>query len=92
MIEHSNPHKRGDGFRHPYKRDGEVPFAPTDGSADAARLDKLEAYLSIPINNVSAPFMGDGIWQFGHNGGDCYIIDGEGANLREAIDSLPNSD
>jgi len=65
-------------------------LAQTDGSADAARLDKLEAYLSTPINNISAPFMGDGIWQFGHNGGDAYIIDGEGMSLREAIDSLPN--
>jgi len=29
MIEHSNPHNRGDGFRHPYKRDGEAPLAPS---------------------------------------------------------------
>jgi hypothetical protein len=32
MIERSNPYKRGDGFRHPYKRDGELPFAPSAGS------------------------------------------------------------
>jgi hypothetical protein len=32
MIEHSNPHKRGDDRRHPYQRDGEVPAAPSTGN------------------------------------------------------------
>ena len=59
--------------------------APTD----TERLDKLAAYLSDYSKNISGPFNGDDSWQFGYNGGEAYVIDGAGATLRDAIDSLP---
>ncbi len=57
---------------------------------DKARLDKLEAYLSDDSKNIGQPSPGDPTWQFGHNAGMAYCIDGGGNTLREAIDSLPN--
>lgn len=55
--------------------------------ADKARLDWLEHYLSNPAKGLGGPTPGDPSWQFGFNGGPCYVIDGQGDTLREAIDN-----
>ena len=57
---------------------------------DTSRIDRLETYLSDPRHIMSGPLEGDPTWAFGHSVGDDYQIDGQGENLREAIDSLPN--
>lgn len=55
---------------------------------DSGRLDKMAEYLSDHTKNISGPFKGDNTWQFGYNGGESYVVDGQGETLREAIDSL----
>ena len=66
-------------------------WAANGSITDSERLDKLGQYLSDPAKNISGPFKEDYSWQFGYNGGDVYIIDGQGNTLREAIDSLPSA-